>query len=88
MAEDVVDPATLQTEFKDNNHPGWYLLGCCERRLWSSRLNGSLRLGTVSHLFCSSSTFAIAGANLVSAADRNRGSTSRNRPINFATSSK
>ena len=60
----------------------------CAIYLCISRVNGSRLLGTDSHRFCSSRTFAMAGANLVSAVDRNLGSTSRYRPRNFATSSK
>ena len=56
--------------------------------LCMSSVKGSLRLGTDSHRFTSSIILAIGGASLVSAAERNLGSISRNRPRNFATSSR
>ena len=61
-------------------------LAVSARISWRVRVKGSLLLGTDSHLFCSAITFAMTGASFVSADDVNRGSTSRKRPRNLATS--
>jgi hypothetical protein len=69
----------------DNNHPFWNLL-VLQMCNCISKVNGSRRLGTVSHRLTSSRTREIAGASALSADEQYLGSISRKRPMNFATS--